>query len=294
MGTVITLVLAAACACCALLALSGFVRMARVRRAWREAAFWTAPLVFVSAAFALLTALGVLGLISGIVLSAIPLAVVTARAARAHREIAKLHGAPAATATVLGLLGARLRDALWNAREDVRELAGLLHRAPGGDGAAPAGAKRGAPAVIRSVPSFREDPRLGDVPAAAEVSADLEAAGAMVPQPWRDLADWVAEAEFEDEEELREFVAGCAAGVLTLAEAFQEPGEHLLETAGLDPALAGGFFEMADEWADMSAAFAMLDRRYTDAYAEVSEWAEDGVMPHNARRWFNAGGPEAA
>jgi hypothetical protein len=291
MGTVITLVLAAACACCALLALSGFVRMARVRRAWREAAFWTAPLVFVSAAFALLTALGVLGLISGIVLSAIPLAVVTARAARAHREIAKLHGAPAATATVLGLLGARLRDALWNAREDVRELAGMLHReTPPAAAGAPA-ASPPSLVALRAVPSVRENPNLGPAPGPAEVAAGLEAAGTVVPPEWQAVAGRAGDFDPEDQDDLEGHMAGEAAGLLAFAEAKDAQAQTLLEGRKLHPRYVAALLEVADGAAELAALSALANRQYHESYGDVEDWhAEGNELPEDARNWGFGGG----
>ena len=141
---IISALLWAACTSCLLLAVSGYAQMARTENGWREGPGWTAPLIFTSAAFALLTALGVLGL-AGVLLAAVPLAVVTVKAARAWREIAKMDGASGsiATRTVLGLVGGRLRGALWNAREDVRDVTSRLRPARVPAAAAPAAPRAG-------------------------------------------------------------------------------------------------------------------------------------------------------
>src|ERR1700722_4507016 len=193
-GTIIDIALWAASLFCGAVAVSGCAQMRRTRGGWREAPAWTAPLVFTAAAFALLTVAGVLGPLSGFLLTAAPLAVVTAKTARAWREIRKVKGAGVATRTVLGLLAARLRAALWNAREDVRDLTGPRRRAAGPAGeaapvqAAPApapsrgGFVQGLVAAARDVPPLRDDGYLGDAPSPETVAGHgFGEGGAMVP-----------------------------------------------------------------------------------------------------------------
>jgi hypothetical protein len=296
-GFILTAALWASAACCMLLALSGYAQMARAKGGWREAPAWTAPLVFTSASAALLTAAGVLGL-AGVILTLVPLLVVAVKAARAWREIAGLKGHPAAARTVLGLLAGRLRDALWNAREDARDLLGMLRRtaAPAGEAAPPAsrdGFVEGIAAAARHVPPLREDGRLGDAPPAASVAGSLDAAGTVVPPAFAALAEFVRDYDPDgDEDELLEFVAGCAAGVLVLAEGFEDLAETLLNDTGLDPAFAIGFVDAGDEVADLSGVFALLSYRYHEVYASIHEHVEaGGTLPKgDARGWFHAGG----
>ncbi len=129
-----------------------------------------APLVFTSAALMLLVVLGTLALLPWLLIALVPLGVVAARAARAWREIARLQGRGAATAAILGGFAARLRDALWNAREDIRDLLGILRPAAAPDAPAPSPAGIPPLASLRSVPSVREPGSIGSVPAPAEVA----------------------------------------------------------------------------------------------------------------------------
>lgn len=294
------LILWPGCVSCALLAVSGGVQMARTKGGWREAAGWTAPLVFTSAALMLLVVLGTLALLPWLLIALVPLGVVAARAARAWREIAKLKGRGAATAAVLGLLAARLWDAVWNARENVRDLTGTLHPAPAAAPAAAAGrAPEAAPRdagpkspVIRQVPSLRDNAALGAAPSAAEVGVSLEAAGVAVPPVWAALAEYIRDFDpDDDEDELIEFNAGNAAGVLVLGEAFQDLAETLLTGTGLDPAYAMGFIDAGVEVEGLAEVFALLDRLYHDTYEDIHEHVEAGkTLPHNGRKWFHADG----
>ena len=296
---IITALLWAALVAAALLAVSGYVRMARADGGWREAPLWTAPLIFTSAALALLTAASGGSLLSGAVLALIPLVPVVLRASQVWRKAAntKLKKG-GATLLVASILRDRVRDALWNAGEDLRMLTGRGRDqdAPRSD-ASRAGFIESLAAAARHVPPLREDGRLGDAPAAAEVAASLEAAGAMVPPPWAALAEFIRDFDPDgDEDELLEFVAGCAAGVLTLAESLEDLAESLLNDVGLDPEYAMGFIDAGAEAADFSGAFALLDRRYHDVYEGIHEHVEaGGTLPNDARGWFSAhgGAPEA-
>jgi hypothetical protein len=296
----------AGCLSCAVTAISGYAGMARVKGGWREAPAWTAPLVFTSAAVMFLVVFGTLALVPWLVLALIPLAVVAARSARAWAEIAKLQGRGAATAAVLGLLAARLRSALWNAREDLRDLGGLLRRTPSGDAAAvpPAGGAPYSPAAtpaamnaLRAVPSVLEDRNLGSAPAPAEVGAELSAIGAPVPPVFRALAEWIAEAEFGSQDELEEHAAGEAAGWLAVADAKGQQAETLLTAPKLHPEYVAGQLEISDSIADLASLTTMGHRRYNDVYGDIIEWHEqDGnELPENARGWnFGGGGAPAA
>lgn len=278
------------CVTCGLLAVSGYAQMARAKGGWREKAAWTAPLLFTSAALMLLVVFGALALLPWLVLALVPLAVVAARAARAWREIAKLKGPWAATAAVLSLLASRIRNALWNAREDVRDLAGILHREAVPAGQAPPAAGVPPLAALRAVPSVREAGNLGAVPAPAEVAADLTAAGVAVPEPFRALAEWMAGFEPENQEDFEGHAAEEAAGWLTLAGAKEAQAETLLNVPKLHPDVVAAQLEVADGSAELAALAAMGIRRYHERYGDVEDWHEDGSrLPEDARNWFGDG-----
>jgi len=286
------LILWPGCVTCGLLAVSGYAQMARANDGWREAAGWTAPLVFTSAALALLVALGTLALVPWALIALAPLAVVAARSAGAWREIAKLKGPWAATAAVLGLLAARIRHALWNAREDLRDILHVRREAAAAAGTPYSpGADPAALNGVRTVPSLREDASLGRTPAPGEVAAALVAAEVPVPVPWRATTEWAAEFEPDSEDEFREHAAEEAAGLLTYAEGARARAETLLTARGLHPAVIAGELDFADEVAELASTRAAAIQRYDGVYGVIGEWHEEGnELPHDARGWWGDGG----
>jgi len=298
---IIEAVLLALAVSCALLALSGYVLTARTKGGWREPASWCGPLAFTSAALALLTAAGVLGLTAGFLLSLVPLLALAVMLVPAWRDVKRQKGAATATAVILGRVGGRIRDALWNAREDARDLGGKLRPAPSAPAPAvaqgtprwPAGPR---PAAVRQVPSPLSSAAPGDMPSPPEVAASLEASGAMVSPEAAALAERIAEFDpDDDEDELLEFVATLAADWLVISDAFPDLAETLLTGAGLDPGYAMGFIDIGDDVAELASRFAALNDWYHDFYGDIHEHVEDGrTLPHNARRWFHAhgGAPE--
>ena len=294
-GTVLSAALTAAVICCAAVALSGYVRMARTKGGWRDAGCWYGPLIFSSAALALLTAAGALAPLAGAVTAMIPLLAIAVRPALFWRSAAKTRlGKGGASRLTLSLLWDRVRDALWNAREDLRDLAGLLRR----DGAAEEGARpvpvRATPGVppwrrsVPGVPSILNDPALGAVPAPSEVSAALAASGVIVPPEWVAVASAAADFEPESDEELCEHMDGEVAGVLTWAEGVMARAETLGDVVGLDPAYIAAQYEFADDVAELAAHGAQVMRRYHDYHDDLREAADDKPLP--PRHWFTDGG----
>jgi hypothetical protein len=295
----------AGCLSCAVTAISGYAGMARVKGGWREVPAWTAPLVFTSAAVMFLVVFGTLALVPWLVLALIPLAVVAAKAARAWAEIAKLQGRGAATATVLGLLAARLRDGLWNAREDLRDLGGRLRPARGAaappapaaprpPGSAPAGGPPGWAAASRArhVPPLMEDPYLGAHPYPADVAAALELEQVPVPPHWDRTAQVISDFDPEDDDDTQGHIAGEAAGVLTVAAAVENRAEHLALAVGLDPAIIEAHYDIAEGFAELATRYALLVRRDHLVMGDLREYRDrGGVIPHDGRRYMDAGDP---
>ena len=293
MGTILGFGLYAGCAACGIQAAAGWVRLARTQGGHRDAGSWHAPLIFTSGTFAMLAAAGVTGPFTGAFLSAVPLLAVAAIVARAWRAAAARIGPAKATAIVLGGLFRRVREALWHTREDFRDLAGFLRRqdapaSPAADAAPPS--QDEIAALRRAVPALRDDGNLGTAPDPAQVAAGLEAAGVAVPPPWQALAEWVAEFDPEDQDELTEHMGGEAAGLLTFAGAVEARAETLLSGRRLHPAYAAGLLEFADAVAELAALAAMADRRYHAVYGDIEDWHDDGnALPEDARNWFGGG-----
>jgi hypothetical protein len=288
----------AGCLSCAVVAISGYAQIGRRKGGWREGTAWTAPLVFTSAAVMLLVVFGTLALVPWLILALVPLVVIAASAALAWAEIARLKGDASPAAEVLGAFAALIRDALWNAREDLRDLAARLR--PDGDAALvppSAGAPyspAAAPAAmnaLRTVPSVLADRNLGSAPAPAEVGAELETLGAPVPPVFQALAEWIAEFEPGDQDELEEYAAGEAAGWLALADAKGQQAETLLTAPKLHPEYVAGQLEVSGGIADLASLTTMGHRRYHDVYEAVEDHHDaGGTLPEDARNWFAPGG----
>lgn len=275
-------------AACALLAASGFWRMARTRGGYRDPGCWHAPLIFTSAAVALLVLAGALPALTGALLALIPLAVVAMVVWRAWQSAAAKLGRGAATRLVLRGLAARVRDALWNAKEDIR---GLTGRPAMVTGSVPAPGKGAASPrlleALRSVPPLA-DSAPGGIPFPEEVAADLEASGAVVSPEWRAVADLTGDFDPEDQDELDEHMASEAAGLLGQAEAAGQRAENLLAGRKLHPRYAAALLEVADGYADLATLAAAAHRVYHETYGDINDWhdAEGNELPEDGRGWF--------
>lgn len=195
---------------------------------------------------------------------------------------------------VLAALAAQAKAGPARLRDDFRALLGLLGRhgepeAPPVPAAAAAPAARAVPPP-REVPSVREDPVLGETPAPADIAAGLASAGVPVPPAWAALCDATGTFEPDSDEDLLIHSAGEAAGILAYAEARRALADTLLHGTGLDPAYVAGHHEFADEFAELAAAVALVDRRFHAIYGALREWvAGGGILPRNAREFFEGG-----
>lgn len=288
------LVLWAACASCALLAVSGYARMARTQDGWRwRERCWYAPLIFTSAAAVLLALAGGLPLLPGVVLAAVPLAVIAVRVWPAWRETARLKGPAAATVMIISLLWGRVRHELGSALEDLRMLTGR-HR-EGKPAAVPdAAPRKWAPVTrARNVPHLLDDPNLGAHPYPGEVAAGLDLAGVPVPPHWERTAQAIGEFEPETDDDMTGHMAEEAAGVLAAAAAVENRAENLALGRGLDPVLIEAHYDIAEGFAELAIRYALLVRRDHVLNGDLREWVENGgVLPHDARGYHQAGGPE--
>jgi hypothetical protein len=299
---ILTAVPWAGCAACAGVAVSGYVRMARTKGGWRDPGLQFGPLVFTSAAMAALTyaaASGTAGMLGGSLLALILLTPVASRVTWAWREAAARLGKGRATRLILSLIWGRLRDALWNAREDVRDLLGLVRRDSEPDAKATPAPLRATPGVppwkraVPGIPPVASDPALGPAPAASEVAAALAAGGVMVPPAWEAVASEAADHDPDTEDEHVEHMDGEIAGLLTFGEAAISRAETLGDRTGLDPAYVSAQYELADVYADAAAQAAQVMKRYHGHYDDLGEAAGDVPLPKNPH-WFNGGGASPA
>ena len=269
------------------------MRMARADGGWRDPGCWHAPLILTSAALAMLTAAGVLPVLAGAVLAVVPLAVVAMVVRAAWRSAAGKLGRGTATRIVLRGLAGRLKDALWNVKEDMHGLTGRARPAPA---AVPVTAPRGLALTPDAVERLRAVPPLtqtagpgGDVPYPAWRSPRNWRAfsGASVPREWQALADHIADFEPQDQDEHDEHMSGEAAGLLTIAEAAMARAETLMGARKLHPRYVAGLLEVADGFADLASFSALAHRRYHEEYEAVEEYHEaGGELPEDARGWF--------
>jgi len=261
----------------AALILAGVAAVVMVRAVrHRDGGAWITLLMFACAAAAALTALGWLPLLPGVIVAA---------------------GTGAAAALLLkpwekGAGNAALghaREGIGWAREDARGAWGWLRQRMGGFLASRHGAEAeaGAPEAVvteavaaRGIPSVMEDPHLGAAPAPADVGAGLAAAGVPVPQPWADLAAWIAGREPADDLELRMYSDGDAAGALAVAEAYHAYGDVLLNGVRLSPAYVAGILEAGDSAAGHASLLAQVHKRFGVIYGAVKEWiSAHGPLP---------------
>jgi len=294
-GLLVSLALGAALACSALVTLAGLAAM-RASRSWDTPGGWDGPLLFASLTFALATALGLLPPLPGAVVAVAPLLAVACTLAPYWGKAVNIEGSRGRAA--LRLLAGLLRCA----RDLMRAAPGILRdllrglRPSGAPGGGPEpGDPAPAPARPRRIPSTaRPDPDLGPAPVPAQVAADLESAGVAVPSAWAAVAERFAAFEPEDGEDLRQFIAENAAGILTVAEAIGAQAEDLGAGIKLDPAFTEAQVAFADDFADTASAAAMTLRAYDSAYDGVHEHVDNGgTLPENGRTWFGADGPAA-
>lgn len=176
--------------------------------------------------------------------------------------------------------------------EDLGSLTGH-QRASAGRPARPDGPpKWAAVARPRNIPPLLEDPYLGAHPYPADIAAGLELSRVLVPPHWERLAQVISDFEAEDDNDLTGHMTGEAAGVLTAAAAIENRAENLAAGRGLDPVIVAAHFDIAEGFAELATRYALLVRRDHLVHGEVREWRDNGgVLPRDAREWFDAGSP---
>lgn len=299
------LALTAACGLCAAITASSLARAVRLRPARPGTWPWTVTGLWASLTAALLTALGALGVMNGIIASAV-LAVITFAALRRSGSAGAQIGAGPAHLwhDARGAASWRRAQAGDDADDDAPPRRPMRHSGAG-EVPAPDGPPRNGriprprredpespgTARTRTVPRLREDPALGPAPRPAEVAASVA-----VPPPWAELAGWIASYVPEDDNAQTAFLAGNAAGLVAVAHAFGSHSETVINDIGLDPAYGAAILEVADRVADTSGDVALADQRYRVIYAEVIAAVANGlILPHRTREWFGGGnGPAPA
>jgi len=250
------------------LAVLSVARIARRRQEWLVPQAWYMPLAAGSALFAVLALLGVAGPLAGTLIAG-GLAAVLAWLAQLWTR-AGWHR-----------LYAQLRAGLSFAGETAAGIGGRLAGSRGGEPGQDSPAAVVAEAVAaRGIPSVMEDAHLGAAPAPADVGAGLAAAGVPVPEPWANLAAWIAGREPADDLELRMFTDGDAAGALAVAEAYHAYGDVLLNGVRLSPAYVAGILEAGDSAAGHASLLAQVHKRFGVIYGAVKEWiSAHGPLP---------------
>lgn len=302
MSTLIDLLALAAALACGWVVVSHLSRMVFKRGSW--ALDWpalTLPL-YGGACVACLAAAGIIGAVPGILISVALLGTVAVLLGDSWVKARRLPDG-GATRRILGALASQARGGCAYIREDALAALGLLRREPQQDAPqAPAptvgsGPRRTVPAPraapdpgTTGVPPVREDPALGDPGQPEDIADDLAASGIAVPAHWAVLADRIAAFDPADEDELRDEIAGDAAGALLVAEAIRARADTLLTVTGLDPAYVAGHADFADEFAGMAQAAALVHRRFYVIYNAIRDFVSGGgILPHRAREFFGGG-----
>jgi hypothetical protein len=241
------------------------------------------------ACLAVLAALGVHPLLSGPA-AAVVLAVALLPAFNTMRLGVKQGKAADARREVGRVMRLMLQTARYLPVRDLAALFGLFHRdAPGAPAAAVPG--RPAPGRIRTVPPVTKDLSLGAVPPPGAVSDYLELQKVAVPADYAALAERVATFEADDVDDWRSWWLEQAAGILTVAAAFHEQGEHAGIGRGLDPAVVAAITDFSEIYSEVAPAAVMVIRRHDDTYRGVEEHVDaGGTLPEDAPGWWNARG----
>lgn len=138
-------------------------------------------------------------------------------------------------------------------------------------------------AATRGIPPVMEDPHLGPATEPAEIAA----AGVPVPAPYAALAQFIGGFEPEDDQALRMFVEGCAAGEVAKADAWHAFAEHCLNGVGLSPAYVAGILEVGDSAGEHASLLVQAHKRLGVIYGAIKEWIlAHGPLPHKAREFL--------
>lgn len=205
---------------------------------------------------------------------------------------AKQGKADVARERVSAALRLMLQDARYLPVRDLRAVLGLLRGGgqatdgrPAGDGDA---GYRPAQGRARAVPSILNDVALGPVPPPAAVSDNLMTQGVAVPGYWAAAAEAVATFEADDVDDWRTWWLEQAAGILTVAAAFQEHAEAMGVAWRLDPDVIAAIDEFSDMFADVAPGSVMVVRRHDETYqAPIEHVDAGGSLPRDG--WLNPG-----
>lgn len=307
------LALTAACGLSAAITASSLARAVRLRHARPGTWPWTVTILWGCVLAACLTALGVLGILPGVVMSVVLAVIAFTALRRSGSAGAQIGAGPAhlyrdaadAVARAGGAVSWRRGEAGEGDDDDdapPRRPAWYSGAREVPEPDAPPRRRRSprprredpeprAAAGTRTVPRPREDPALGPPPRPAEVAASVA-----VPPPWAELAGWIASYVPEDDNAQTAFLAGHAAGLVAVAHALGTHSETVINDIGLDPAYGAAILEVADRVADTSGDVALADQRYRVIYGELARAVENGlILPHRTREWFGgSGGPAPA
>lgn len=136
--------------------------------------------------------------------------------------------------------------------------------------------------ATRNIPSVMADPVLGLAPEPAAL-----ATAAPVPAPYAAMAAYIAGFVPEDDQALKMFMQGNAAGECVIADAWHTFGDTCLSAVGLDPAYVAGLLEAGDSAASHASLLAMVHKRFGVIYEQVQEWISAGrQLPHKAREFL--------
>ena len=246
-----------------------------------DGGYWFTGLMFGTAAVADFTALGVISVVAGAVITGV---MFTALVLLAKPWQQKGRGA----------LNAVRSSAVDGIRESGRDAQGAWSwiaahagglSCGGGEaeqGPVPLEAVAGY-AATRAIPSVMADPALGPATEPGEIAA----AGIPVPAPYAALAEFIGGFEPEDDMSLRMFMEGHASGTVTIADAWHHFADTCLNGVGLSPAYVAGILEAGDSAGEHASLLAQVHKRFHVVYAAIKEWiGAHGPLPHKAREFL--------
>jgi hypothetical protein len=278
------------------LALAAILLAVAVWSAWRstrekDAGRWVLAFVSTGAGVIILAAEGAIPAIGAGVLAFLAFAIAGglsyARWAGPDRDDSVHYGWKAsARGTLAEALGSG-RAGFGRTRDDVRGAWRRIFARTGGrdrgEDAVPLAAVAEY-AASRAIPSVMADPVLGPPVEPGEIAA----AGVPVPAQYAALAQYIGGFEPEDDQALRMFMEGHAAGTVVLADAWHHFADHCLNGVGLSPAYVAGILEAGDSAGEHASLLAQVHKRFGVVYAAVKEWiAAHGPLPHKAREFLS-------
>jgi len=247
------------------------------KRIWNIAdqGYWFTGLMFTVAAVADFTAIGLIGVTAGAVIAGVMFVILMLLARPWDKK---------ERARIPNLVRS---NAVNGIRESRRDAAGLWRRiaarlAGGDDEPGETAAVVAEHVTTRNIPPVLADPVLGPAPEPAAL-----ATAAPVPAPYAALASYIGGFVPEDDQALKMFMQGNAAGECAIADAWHAFADICLSSVGLDPAYVAGILEAGDSSANHASLLAMVHRRFGVVYAAVQEWISAGrQLPHKAREFL--------